>query len=114
MTTTIVATVGRWASAAACAGTRTDNVAAEVCTGCPVRVECLTHALETRVTHGTWAGYDTAGIHQLLVTHHGDIGEAVLADHRRHEITRARRHAANAAHPAVGNPNQPTLFEATP
>ncbi|RAY12549.1 WhiB family transcriptional regulator [Actinomadura craniellae] len=30
--------------------------AAEVCRGCPVRVECLDYALATRQRHGVWAG----------------------------------------------------------
>ncbi|MET7758667.1 WhiB family transcriptional regulator [Streptomyces sp. NPDC005389] len=27
-----------------------------LCTGCPVRAECLAHALDSRIEHGIWGG----------------------------------------------------------
>ncbi|MER6981045.1 WhiB family transcriptional regulator [Streptomyces carpinensis] len=27
-----------------------------LCTGCPVRTECLAHALDNRIEHGIWGG----------------------------------------------------------
>lgn len=32
------------------------NRAKAVCTGCPVRTECLAYALDNRVEHGVWGG----------------------------------------------------------
>ncbi|MGW2690248.1 WhiB family transcriptional regulator [Streptomyces sp. NPDC001414] len=32
------------------------NRAKALCTGCPVRTECLAHALDQRIEHGVWGG----------------------------------------------------------
>lgn len=32
------------------------NRAKAVCTGCPVRTECLAYALDHRIDHGVWGG----------------------------------------------------------
>src|SRR3954467_12777307 len=32
------------------------NRAKAVCTGCPVRTECLAYALDERIEHGIWGG----------------------------------------------------------
>jgi WhiB family redox-sensing transcriptional regulator len=32
------------------------NRAKAVCTGCPVRTECLAYALDQRIEHGIWGG----------------------------------------------------------
>lgn len=32
------------------------NKAKAICTGCPVRTECLAHALDLRIEHGIWGG----------------------------------------------------------
>ncbi|MGW3161082.1 WhiB family transcriptional regulator [Streptomyces sp. NPDC001089] len=34
----------------------TQNDAKAVCTACPVRTECLAHALDRRIEHGVWGG----------------------------------------------------------
>ena len=58
-----------WREAAACAG-RADNrffpvneaetsllrAAKAICSGCPVRLECLDYAIETGQTEGIWGG----------------------------------------------------------
>lgn len=31
--------------------------AKKICRGCNVRAECLSHALDTKVRHGTWGGF---------------------------------------------------------
>lgn len=37
-------------------GNRTAGTARAVCESCPVRAECLDHALEHERTHGVWGG----------------------------------------------------------
>ncbi|MET8768248.1 MULTISPECIES: WhiB family transcriptional regulator [unclassified Streptomyces] len=32
------------------------NRAKAICTGCPVRIECLAQALDHRIDHGVWGG----------------------------------------------------------
>ncbi|MEU9662708.1 WhiB family transcriptional regulator [Streptomyces chartreusis] len=32
------------------------NRAKAICTGCPVRTECLAYALDHRIEHGIWGG----------------------------------------------------------
>ncbi|WP_329127369.1 WhiB family transcriptional regulator [Streptomyces sp. NBC_01465] len=32
------------------------NRAKALCTGCPVRTQCLAHALDNRIEHGIWGG----------------------------------------------------------
>lgn len=32
------------------------EVARKICAGCPVREECLEHALVNRIDHGVWGG----------------------------------------------------------
>ncbi len=44
-----------------------DRAAAlEMCNSCPVRLECLEHALETRETYGIWGGTDEQERKRLL------------------------------------------------
>ncbi|MEV6841613.1 WhiB family transcriptional regulator [Streptomyces sp. NPDC051133] len=54
-----------WAAHAVCRTTDPDELFAEgaaqnqakaLCTGCPVRTECLAHALDHRIEHGVWGG----------------------------------------------------------
>lgn len=54
-----------WTARAACRGTDPDalfvqgaaqNRAKVVCSGCPVRAECLADALDNRVEFGVWGG----------------------------------------------------------
>jgi WhiB family redox-sensing transcriptional regulator len=65
-TTMSLRTVESWQDHAACAGLDgelffpergADTTAVRtVCTGCPVRWECLEHALARREDHGIWGG----------------------------------------------------------
>ncbi|MEX2549458.1 MAG: WhiB family transcriptional regulator [Nitriliruptoraceae bacterium] len=41
-------------------------VALDMCAGCPVRTECLDHALETREAYGIWGGTDEQERKRLL------------------------------------------------
>ncbi|MFJ6437873.1 WhiB family transcriptional regulator [Streptomyces sp. NPDC091416] len=54
-----------WSDHAACPdadpeelfGDRTgQNKSKMICFGCPVRTECLAHALDSRIEHGVWGG----------------------------------------------------------
>lgn len=38
-----------------------------ICTGCPVRVECLDWALATREPHGVWGGHSESERRQILM-----------------------------------------------
>lgn len=38
-----------------------------ICDGCPVRIECLTWALEVREPHGVWGGASEGDRKQMLV-----------------------------------------------
>ncbi|MFJ8752030.1 WhiB family transcriptional regulator [Streptomyces sp. NPDC102441] len=55
----------RWGEHAACRATDPEELFADgvaqnkakgVCFGCPVRTECLAHALDQRIEHGVWGG----------------------------------------------------------
>ncbi len=54
-----------WAPRAACKGSTPDqlfvrgaeqNKAKQLCTGCPVRTECLAEALDNQIEWGVWGG----------------------------------------------------------
>lgn len=56
---------GTWAERGACRRVDPDALFVEgaaqhrakaVCDGCPVRTECLAHALDRRIEHGVWGG----------------------------------------------------------
>ncbi|MEV0452114.1 WhiB family transcriptional regulator [Streptomyces sp. NPDC050600] len=55
----------RWMVSALCRTAHADDLFVEgaaqsqaraLCTGCPVRSECLAHALDGRIEHGVWGG----------------------------------------------------------
>lgn len=89
-----------WAADAACAGRGDDQVPADTCARCPVRVTCLEHALVLEITTGTWGGYRPAQRAALLDTAGGDVAEALIADHHRHPLADARTAARTSPHPA--------------
>lgn len=43
-----------------------EALAKAVCARCPVRMECLDHALVTRETHGVWGGFNEMERRRLL------------------------------------------------
>ncbi|CCA58875.1 MULTISPECIES: WhiB family transcriptional regulator [Streptomyces] len=56
---------GNWASLGLCRAGNADDLFVEgaaqnrakaLCAGCPVRAECLAHALDERIEHGVWGG----------------------------------------------------------
>ncbi|MBB5926635.1 WhiB family redox-sensing transcriptional regulator [Streptomyces echinatus] len=42
------------------------NRAKALCNGCPVRTECLAHALDNRIEHGIWGGMTERDRRSLL------------------------------------------------
>ena len=48
------------------------NRAKAVCQGCPVRTECLSHALDNRVEFGVWGGM-TERERRALLRHRPDV-----------------------------------------
>ncbi|MEU2770641.1 WhiB family transcriptional regulator [Streptomyces diastaticus] len=64
------------------------NKAKAVCTGCPVRTECLAHALDHRIEHGIWGGMTERERRALLrrrplVTSGRRLLEAARSEHQR-------------------------------
>ncbi len=67
---------GTWQQDAACRDAEPDlffstaeedrAAALELCNACPVRLECLEHALETREAYGIWGGTDEQERKRLL------------------------------------------------
>lgn len=46
-----------------------EDVARDVCGGCPVRDTCLAYALRTRPKHGVWAGHTADEIARIAHTY---------------------------------------------
>ncbi|MFD0337090.1 WhiB family transcriptional regulator [Streptomyces sp. NPDC127117] len=64
------------------------NEAKAICTGCPVRTECLAHALDHRIEHGIWGGMTERERRALLrrrplVTSWRRLLEAARTEHER-------------------------------
>ncbi|MGW6063067.1 WhiB family transcriptional regulator [Streptomyces sp. NPDC055189] len=59
-----------------------------LCSGCPVRTECLVHALDSRIEHGVWGGMTERERRSLLrrrptVTSWRSLLQAARAEHER-------------------------------
>lgn len=86
-----------WGAYAACRSSAPDelfvegaaqNGAKAVCSGCPVRTECLAFALDRRIEHGIWGGMTERERRALLrrrptVTSWRSLLEAARAEHTR-------------------------------
>ncbi|MFC8949512.1 MULTISPECIES: WhiB family transcriptional regulator [Streptomyces] len=64
------------------------NRAKALCAGCPVRTECLAHALDHRIEHGVWGGMTERERRALLrrrplVTSWRRLLEAARSEHER-------------------------------
>ncbi|MFE1441697.1 WhiB family transcriptional regulator [Streptomyces sp. NPDC058739] len=92
-----------WGGRAACRGTDPEglfvegaaqNQAKGVCSGCPVRTECLAHALDQRIEHGVWGGMTERERRALLrrrplVTSWRSLLEAARTEHERQRVVAA-------------------------
>ncbi|MEU2357687.1 WhiB family transcriptional regulator [Streptomyces misionensis] len=90
---------GDWSERAVCRTTDPDelfvegtaqNRAKAVCTGCPVRLECLSYALDNGIEHGIWGGMTERERRSLLrrrpmVTSWRRLLEAARVEHEQHE-----------------------------
>ncbi|MFB7511115.1 WhiB family transcriptional regulator [Streptomyces broussonetiae] len=68
------------------------NRAKALCTGCPVRTECLAHALDHRIEHGIWGGMTERERRALLrrrptVTSWRRLLETARAEYGRQSMT---------------------------
>ncbi|MFD4635523.1 WhiB family transcriptional regulator [Streptomyces sp. NPDC058284] len=86
-----------WSARAVCRTADPDDLFAEgaaqnrakaICTGCPVRTECLAYALDDRIEHGIWGGMTERERRALLrrrplVTSWRRLLEAARAEHER-------------------------------
>ncbi|MEU1408389.1 WhiB family transcriptional regulator [Streptomyces sp. NPDC005728] len=86
-----------WGTQAVCRTADPDELFAEgaaqsrakvLCTGCPVRTECLAHALDHRIEHGVWGGMTERERRALLrrrptVTSWRRLLETARAEHSR-------------------------------
>ena len=84
-----------WAASAACRSSRPDalfvkgaeqNRAKQLCSGCPVRTECLAEALDNQIEWGVWGGMTERERRALLrrrphVTSWRMLLEAAQTDH---------------------------------
>ncbi|MEV8336662.1 WhiB family transcriptional regulator [Streptomyces niveus] len=91
----MIAGVGDWGRRAACQGMSPDALfvqgseqgrAKAVCTGCPVRTECLADALDNRIEFGIWGGMTERERRALLrrrpsVTSWKQLFNAARAEH---------------------------------
>ncbi|MCD2193461.1 WhiB family transcriptional regulator [Actinomycetospora endophytica] len=68
----------------------------EVCKACPVRTECLAHALDNRIRFGVWGGMTERERKALLKRRPDVVSWAAL-------LEAARRAAMRPAQPAAGS-----------
>ncbi|MEV8315099.1 WhiB family transcriptional regulator [Streptomyces sp. NPDC059900] len=88
---------GSWTARAVCRTADPDDLFVEgaaqhrakaICSGCPVRTECLVFALDSRMEHGVWGGMTDRERRALLrrrptVTSWRHLLEAARAEHER-------------------------------
>lgn len=114
-----------WRHAARCRGEDPDTLfvqgaqqrdAREVCRACPVRTECLAHALDNRIRFGVWGGMTERERRALLRKRPEVISWAALLESARQAAQRSPAARADAGPPArrAAVPAPRTAPEATP
>ncbi|MFR9726363.1 WhiB family transcriptional regulator [Streptomyces sp. MS19] len=102
-----------WTAQAACRTTDPDdlfvqgaaqNHAKAVCTGCPVRTECLADALDNRVEFGVWGGMTERERRALLRRRPTVTSWRRLLETARSEYERGVRPVGGAAGPEFDGP----------
>ncbi|MCX4633469.1 MULTISPECIES: WhiB family transcriptional regulator [unclassified Streptomyces] len=78
------------------------NRAKAVCGGCPVRTECLAHALDQRIEHGVWGGMTDRERRALLRRRPTVTSWRKLLEAARREHDRSARAANGAGWQAAG------------
>lgn len=92
-----------WATRASCRGTDPDNLfvqgaaqnkAKTICSGCPVRTECLADALDSRMEFGVWGGM-TERERRALLRRRPDVASwrGLFTDARREHEAQVRASA---------------------
>ncbi len=71
----------------------------EVCKACPVRTECLAHALDNRIRFGVWGGMTERERRALLKRRPDVVSWAALLEAARRAAMRPRQPAAEAPAP---------------
>jgi WhiB family transcriptional regulator, redox-sensing transcriptional regulator len=77
----------------------------EVCKACPVRTECLAHALDNRIRFGVWGGMTERERRALLKRRPDVVSWAALLEAARRAAMRSQQPAAEA--PAAPAPRRP-------
>ncbi|MFD4577890.1 WhiB family transcriptional regulator [Streptomyces sp. NPDC058417] len=89
--------LGMWTDRAKCRLSDSDSLFADgadqsaaksVCHACPVRTECLAHALDHRIEHGIWGGMTERERRALLRRRPGVTSWRRLLDHARIDYER--------------------------
>ncbi|MEV1009823.1 WhiB family transcriptional regulator [Streptomyces sp. NPDC049881] len=102
-----------WTAQAACRTTDPDdlfvqgaaqNHAKAVCTGCPVRTECLADALDNRVEFGVWGGMTERERRALLRRRPTVTSWRRLLETARSEYERGVRPVGGGAEPGFDGP----------
>jgi WhiB family redox-sensing transcriptional regulator len=80
----------------------------EVCTSCPVRTECLAHALDNRIRFGVWGGMTERERRALLKRRPDVVSWAALLEAARRAAMRPQQPAeAPVARPATSGSGEP-------
>ena len=87
--------------------------ARDVCRACPVRTECLAHALDNRIRFGVWGGMTERERRALLKRRPDVVSWSALLEAARRDALRRHTAALAEARASAGHPGSaPTPVEA--